>query len=152
MKMVACRSLLASAFGLKTTTSTAVVGRPRRTHLQFKLGKSSSSRQTQFTAARRVGGHSTNTRLAANKDNVDVVEVEDSVDENCSIDSFEVDVAVGGKEKTLTFGEVCDEFKCTSSPAVGISVRRIARDMVEGYEGERSLANFAENVEYQVRL
>eukprot|EP00958_Prasinococcus_capsulatus_P014254 scaffold1501_cov331-Prasinococcus_capsulatus_cf.AAC.3 len=88
-------------------------------------------------------------RCSSSEKNVDVVEVGGD-EENCSIDSFEVDVSIGGTSKTLTFGEVCDEFKCTSSPAVGLSVRRLAREMVEGYEGQRSLANFAEGVEYKV--
>lgn len=50
----------------------------------------------------------------------------------------------------MTFGELCDEFQCISSPAVEATARQLVRDILEMREGNRALGTFAVFVKYQV--
>lgn len=52
----------------------------------------------------------------------------------------------------LSFGQLCDEFECISSPAVERTARQLVKDIIDLREGERSLSNFGVNVEYKVRM
>ncbi|XP_024397389.1 uncharacterized protein [Physcomitrium patens] len=49
----------------------------------------------------------------------------------------------------LSFGQLCDEFECISSPAVERTARQLVKDIIDLREGERSLSNFGVNVEYK---
>ncbi|MCO5582126.1 hypothetical protein L7F22_036016 [Adiantum nelumboides] len=49
----------------------------------------------------------------------------------------------------MSFGELCDEFQCISSPAVEATARQLARDILELREGNRALATFAISVKYK---
>ena len=51
----------------------------------------------------------------------------------------------------MSFQEVCDEFECISSPAVEVTARQLARDIVENREGkQRALRCYATTVQYSV--
>lgn len=50
----------------------------------------------------------------------------------------------------MTFGELCDEFQCVSSPAVESTARQLVRDILEMREGNRALGTFAVFVKYKV--
>lgn len=50
----------------------------------------------------------------------------------------------------MTFGELCDEFQCISSPAVEATARQLVRDILEMREGNRALGTFAVFVKYKV--
>ncbi|KAI5067106.1 hypothetical protein GOP47_0017634 [Adiantum capillus-veneris] len=49
----------------------------------------------------------------------------------------------------MSFGELCDEFQCISSPAVEATARQLARDILELREGNRALGTFAISVKYK---
>lgn len=59
----------------------------------------------------------------------------------------EVDRLIEG----ISFGQLCDEFECISSPAVERTARQLVKDIMDIREGQRSLSNFGVNVEYKVR-
>lgn len=56
-----------------------------------------------------------------------------------------LDAAMGG----LSFGELCNEFECISSPAVEATARQLARDILELRENRRQLSNYAVFVKYK---
>lgn len=60
----------------------------------------------------------------------------------------EVDRLIEG----ISFGQLCDEFECISSPAVERTARQLVKDIIDIREGHRSLSNFGVNVDYKVRL
>ncbi|CAM6089729.1 unnamed protein product [Calypogeia fissa] len=49
----------------------------------------------------------------------------------------------------MTFGELCNEFECISSPAVEATARQLVRDILELREGKRVLATYAIFVTYK---
>jgi len=49
----------------------------------------------------------------------------------------------------ISFGQLCDEFECVSSPAVERTARQLVKDIIDIREGQRSLSNFGVNVEYK---
>ena len=51
----------------------------------------------------------------------------------------------------ISFGQLCDEFECISSPAVERTARQLVKDIMDIKEGQRSLSNFGVDVEYKVR-
>ncbi|KAG0566221.1 hypothetical protein M758_7G043700 [Ceratodon purpureus] len=57
----------------------------------------------------------------------------------------EVDRLIEG----ISFGQLCDEFECISSPAVERTARQLVKDIMDIREGQRSLSNFGANVEYK---
>lgn len=59
----------------------------------------------------------------------------------------EVDRLIEG----ISFGQLCDEFECISSPAVERTARQLVKDIMDIREGQRSLSNFGVNVKYKVR-
>lgn len=65
-----------------------------------------------------------------------------------SAEKSEVDRLMEG----ISFGQLCDEFECISSPAVERTARQLVKDIMEIREGQRSLSNFAVNVEYKVHV
>eukprot|EP00250_Pteridium_aquilinum_P013570 c21426_g1_i2 orf=163-1065(+) len=62
-----------------------------------------------------------------------------------STERSEADRLVDG----LSFGELCDEFQCISSPAVEATARQLVRDILEMREGNRALGTFAISVKYK---
>lgn len=52
----------------------------------------------------------------------------------------------------MDFGVLCDEFECISSPLVESTARQLARDILELYEGSRTLGTLAVSVKYKVTL
>lgn len=52
----------------------------------------------------------------------------------------------------LSFGQLCDEFECISSPAVEKTARQLVKDIMDLREGRRSLSSFGVNVKYKVRV
>lgn len=62
-----------------------------------------------------------------------------------SVERSEADKLVDG----MTFGELCDEFQCISSPAVEATARQLVRDILEMREGNRALGTFAVFVKYK---
>ena len=59
----------------------------------------------------------------------------------------EVDLLMQG----LTFGELCNEFECISSPAVERTARQLAKDIVELKEEKRQLSCYGVYCKYKVR-
>lgn len=49
----------------------------------------------------------------------------------------------------LSFGQLCDEFECISSPAVEKTARQLVKDIMDLREGRRSLSSFGVNVKYK---
>ncbi|CAN8275869.1 unnamed protein product [Cochlearia groenlandica] len=62
-----------------------------------------------------------------------------------SIDKSEVDKLVD----MIDFGELCNDFECTSSPQVESTARQLARDILELREGNRAFACYAVSVKYK---
>ncbi|ESQ28861.1 hypothetical protein EUTSA_v10018969mg [Eutrema salsugineum] len=62
-----------------------------------------------------------------------------------SIDKSEADKLVD----KIDFGELCNEFECTSSPQVESTARQLARDILELREGNRAFACYAVSVRYK---
>ncbi|CAA7030171.1 unnamed protein product [Microthlaspi erraticum] len=62
-----------------------------------------------------------------------------------SIDTSEADKLVD----KIDFGELCNEFECTSSPQVESTARQLARDILELREGNRAFACYAVSVRYK---
>ena len=61
------------------------------------------------------------------------------------------DAAVDSAMAGMSIQEVCDEFECVSSPAVEVTARQLARDIVENRQGnQRSLRCYATAVQYSV--
>lgn len=65
-----------------------------------------------------------------------------------SVDKSEADKLVD----KIDFGELCNEFECTSSPQVESTARQLARDILEIREGNRAFACYAVSVKYKVHL
>lgn len=57
----------------------------------------------------------------------------------------EVDKLVDG----LSFGQLCDEFQCISSPAVEATAKQLARDIFEMKESKRALNIYSVSVKYE---
>ncbi|KFK40979.1 hypothetical protein AALP_AA2G069400 [Arabis alpina] len=49
----------------------------------------------------------------------------------------------------IDFGELCNDFECTSSPQVESTARQLARDILELREGNRAFACYAVSVRYK---
>lgn len=62
-----------------------------------------------------------------------------------SVERSEADKIVDG----MSFGQLCDEFQCISSPAVEATARQLVRDILEMREGNRALGTFAIFVKYK---
>ncbi|KAH7387727.1 hypothetical protein KP509_16G038200 [Ceratopteris richardii] len=62
-----------------------------------------------------------------------------------SVERSEADKLVDG----MSFGELCDDFQCISSPSVEATARQLARDILEMREGNRALGTFAISVKYK---
>uniref|UniRef100_A0A1J3I049 Uncharacterized protein n=1 Tax=Noccaea caerulescens TaxID=107243 RepID=A0A1J3I049_NOCCA len=62
-----------------------------------------------------------------------------------SIDTSEADKLVD----KIDFGELCNDFECTSSPQVESTARQLARDILELREGNRAFACYAVSVRYK---
>lgn len=65
---------------------------------------------------------------------------------NPTTERSEADKIVDG----MSFGEICNEFECISSPSVEATARQLARDILELREGNRALGTFAFSVKYKV--
>jgi hypothetical protein len=63
-----------------------------------------------------------------------------------SAEKSEVDKLIEG----MSFGQLCDEFECISSPAVEKTARQLVKDIMSVREDKRSLGNFGMNVVYKV--
>lgn len=63
-----------------------------------------------------------------------------------SAEKSEVDKLIEG----ISFGQLCDEFECISSPAVEKTARQLVKDIMSVREDKRSLGNFGMNVVYKV--
>ena len=50
----------------------------------------------------------------------------------------------------MSFGQLCDDFECISSPAVEATARQLARDILDMKEGNRMVGTFAISVKYKV--
>ena len=50
----------------------------------------------------------------------------------------------------ISFGQLCNEFECVSSPAVEKTARQLVKDILYIKEGRRSLGNFSVFVKYKV--
>lgn len=61
------------------------------------------------------------------------------------IERSEADRLVDG----ISFGQLCDEFECKSSPSVEATARQLAIDILEMREGNRALGSFALSVKYK---
>jgi len=62
-----------------------------------------------------------------------------------SAEKSEVDKLIEG----MSFGQLCDEFECISSPAVEKTARQLVKDIMSVREDKRSLGNFGMNVVYK---
>lgn len=65
-----------------------------------------------------------------------------------SIDKSEVDKLVD----RIDFGELCNDFECTSSPQVESTARQLVRDILEIREGNRAFSCYAVSVKYKVHF
>lgn len=72
----------------------------------------------------------------------------DSTRTEVSIDKSEVDKLVD----KIDFGELCNDFECTSSPQVESTARQLVRDILEIREGNRAFACYAVSVKYKVHF
>ena len=52
----------------------------------------------------------------------------------------------------MSFGQLCDDFECISSPAVEATARQLARDILDMKEGNRAVGTFAISVKYKVTV
>ena len=65
-----------------------------------------------------------------------------------SVDKSEADKLVD----KIDFGELCNEFECTSSPQVESTARQLARDILEIRESNRAFACYAVSVKFKVHF
>lgn len=72
----------------------------------------------------------------------------DSTRTEVSIDKSEVDKLVD----RIDFGELCNDFECTSSPQVESTARQLVRDILEIREGNRAFSCYAVSVKYKVHF
>lgn len=77
-----------------------------------------------------------------------VLVMNDSTRTEVSIDKSEVDKLVD----RIDFGELCNDFECTSSPQVESTARQLVRDILEIREGNRAFACYAVSVKYKVHF
>ena len=52
----------------------------------------------------------------------------------------------------MSFGQLCDDFECISSPAVEATARQLARDILDMKEGNRAVGTFSLSVKYKVNV
>ncbi|KAL1217940.1 hypothetical protein V5N11_001831 [Cardamine amara subsp. amara] len=71
--------------------------------------------------------------------------VNDSTRTEVSIEKSEADKLVD----KIDFGELCNDFECTSSPQVESTARQLVRDILEIREGNRAFACYAVSVRYK---
>ncbi|XP_010551258.1 PREDICTED: uncharacterized protein LOC104821923 [Tarenaya hassleriana] len=62
-----------------------------------------------------------------------------------AVDKSEADKLVD----SMDFGELCNEFECTSSPLVESTARQLVRDILELREGNRAFGCYAVSVKYK---
>ncbi|XP_042476802.1 uncharacterized protein LOC122058260 [Macadamia integrifolia] len=138
MAALTCSTCSSSTATATATASALCCHRAQRRMLSRTLQRLPISYSYPLTPTSHFLHHPFSLRVTNDSNRIEV-------SPDLTVERSEVDELVDG----MSFGELCNDFECISSPSIEATARQLACDILELREGNRALGTFSISVKYK---